>query len=253
MKGRGVRGALQLPLRQASWRRASGEVGLSGDVDLARLVDLLPPNTVPLAGASGKVTLAGHVSRRGASDAIPDVTLSLKTAGLRFETRTVPDLARGRTMLVAAPKTQVSGVDVAADLEASVAAKSGRILVSVVDAHGTVASVDARSTAIPYAELASAPATFAERMLRVPFTVRVAVPPRSLEQLPDVLRLDGASGTADLTASIEGTALDPRVAVHGGMHSLRITGARRTGPSEVELTGKYDGAVADAALHVTGP
>jgi translocation and assembly module TamB len=274
MRGRGVQGALQLradgvgairvdpmnvelagggPLDQASWRRASGEVTLRGDVDLAKVIELLPPNAVPFASASGKLTLAGHITRRASSDAVPDVTLSLKTSGLRFETRTAPDLAKGHTTLVAAPKTPASGVDVAVDLEANGAAKSGRIVVSLVDAHGTVVSVDARSTAIPYAQLASAPATLAERMLHVPFTARVTMPSRSLERLPDVLRLDGASGTADLTASIEGTVLDPRATVHGNMHSLRLAGGHRSETSEAELTGQYDGAVADVALHVTGP
>jgi translocation and assembly module TamB len=272
MHGRGLRGAVQLradgvgsihadpvnvelagnePLQQASWRRASGDVTLNGDLDLAKLIDLLPPNSTPLAGASGKLTLAGHVTRKAGSDAIPDVTLSVKTSGLRFETRTAPDGAKGRTVLVAAPKAAESGIDVALQLEADGTANTGKIAVSLVDAHGTLIAATATSRAIPYAELASAPATIAERMLRVPFSARVAMPARSLDQLPDMLRLDGASGMADLTVSVEGTGVDPRVTMQGGMHSVRLTRGRKTAPIEAELTGKYDGAVADAAVHVT--
>ena len=203
--GRSVRGAAQLraagigaihmdpmhvqlggvePLEEASWRRASGEVTLSGEVDLAKLVDLLPPNTLPLAGASGKLTVAGHVTRKAASDAIPDVTLSLKTSGLRFETRGAPDVSKGRTVLVAAPKSVESGDDVAVDIEANGAARSGKIVVSLLDTHGTVVSIVAASTAVPYAELAWSGTAFAERMLRVPFTARVAMPSRSLDVYP---------------------------------------------------------------------
>ena len=274
MQGRGIRGALDLradgigamhvdpmnvelagdgPLQQASWRRATGELTLSGEVDLAKLIALLPANAAPLAGASGTLKLAGHVERKRESDAVPDVTLSLKTSGLRFETRATPDVARGRTVLVAAPKTAGTGVDVAMDVEANGAARTGKIAVSLVDKHGTVASLDASSVAIPYAELASAPAAFASRMLHVPFTAKVAVPSRSIGDLPDMMRFDGASGTADLTVTVEGTALEPRVTTRGGLHAFRLTQGRKSTPLEAELTGTYDGAVADAALRVSTP
>ncbi len=272
MQGRAVRGAVQLradgvgsihmdpmnvelagnePLEQASWSRASGEVTLSGDVDLAKLVDLLPPNTSPLASASGKLTLSGHIVRKAGSDALPDVTLSLKTSGLRFDTRGAPDISRGRIVVVAAPKTSESGIDVALDLDASGATGSGKIAVNLVDTHGTVLSMAATSTSIPYSELVSSSAAFSRRMLRVPFSAKVAMPSRSLDALPDMLRLDGATGTADFTMSIDGTALDPRVAVKGGMHSLRLVGSKRSPPIEAELAGKYDGVTADATVRVT--
>ncbi len=274
MAGRGVRGAVDLradgvgsvhvdpmnvnlagdgPLQQASWRRATGELTLSGAVDLAKLIALLPANAAPLAGASGTLMLAGRVERKRESDAVPDVTLSLKTSGLRFETRAAPDVARGSTVLVAAPKTAGTGVDVTMDLRTNGAARTGTIAVGLVDKHGMVASLAASSEAIPYAELASAPAAFASRMLHVPFTARVAIPSRSIDELPDMMRFDGASGTADLTVTVEGTALDPRVTMRGGLHAFRLTHGRKSTPLEAELTGTYDGAVADAAVRVTNP
>ena len=272
MQGRAVRGTVRLradgigsihvdamnvelagaePLQPSSWRSATGEMTLSGDLDLAKLIELLPPNTFPLASASGKLTLSGHITRKAASDAIPDVTLNLRTAGLRFATRAAPDATNGRTVVVAAPKTGESGVDVAMDLEASGAAGSGKVAVSLIDAHGTVATLAATSTTIPYVALASSSAAFAERMKHVPFTAKVAMPSRSLDRLPDMLRLDGATGTVDLTMSIEGTALDPRVRVQGGMHSLRLAGDKNATPIEAQLAAKYDGTTGDATVRVT--
>src|ERR1019366_4268334 len=61
-------------LEGASWRRASGEVRLDGEVDLARLIALLPPNTVPVGKVSGKLAVKGDVSRSAESDALPDIT-----------------------------------------------------------------------------------------------------------------------------------------------------------------------------------
>jgi translocation and assembly module TamB len=272
MQGRAVRGTVQLradgigsinvdpmnvelagaePLERSSWRRASGEMTLTGDLDLEKLIDLLPPNTSPLASASGKLTLSGHITRKAASEAIPDITLNLRTTGLRFATRGAPDVTNGRTILVATPKTAESGIDVAMELEANGSASSGKITVSLIDKHGTVVSIAAASTAIPYAELASSSTAFAERMLRAPFTAKVAMPARSMDRLPDMLRLDGATGTADFTMSIEGTALDPRVTVQGGMHSLRLVGYKSAVPIEAQLAGKYDGITGDATVRVT--
>ena len=37
-----------------------------------------------------------------------------------------------------------------------------------------------------------------------------------------MIRIDGATGTADFTMSIEGTAVDPRMTLQGGLHSLRL-------------------------------
>jgi translocation and assembly module TamB len=272
MSGRAVRGAVQLradgigtihvdpmnielagnePLALASWRRASGEVTLTGEIDLAKLIDVLPPDASPLAGASGKLRVTGHIERKAASDALPDVTLGLETSGLVFETRGAPDVSNGRTVVVAAPKTTESGIDVSLNLEANGPANSGSIKASLFDSNGAIVSIVASSAAIPYAELASAPARFGERMLRVPFTARVAMPSRSLDRMPGALRLDGATGTADLTVAVDGTALDPRVTLQGGIHSLRLVGSRTTGPIEAEVTGKYDGSVADATVRVT--
>jgi translocation and assembly module TamB len=245
-----VRLASEEPLAQASWRRASGEVTLSGDVDLAKLIELLPSSTDPLASASGRLTFSGQVMRKSASDAIPEVTLSLRTSGLRFETRGAPDVSNGRTVLVAAPKTAESGVDIAMDLKANGPAKSAKIAVNLLDAQGTLLSVSAMSTAIPYAELTSSSTAFAERMLRVPFEARVAMAARSLDRLPDMLRVDGATGTVDLSMSIQGTALAPDVTVRSGVHSLRLVGSKSSAPVEAELTGHYDGVAADANVHV---
>lgn len=272
MAGRAVRGAVELradgigaihvdpmniqlagdePLAQASWRRASGEVKVSGELDLAKLVAALPADASPLADASGKLMLTAHLTRKAASDALPDVTLGLETSGLRFGTRGAPDVSDGRTVVVAAPKTRESGIDVSLNLEVNGPSNSGALEANLFDAHGAIVSVVAASSAIPYAELAASPATFAERLRRVPFTARIAMPSRSLEHMPDALRLDGATGSADLTVAVDGTALDPRVTMQGALHSLRLVGSRTMGPIDAELTGKYAGSVADASVRVT--
>ena len=109
---------------------------------------------------------------------------------------------------------------------------TGKIAVSLVDAHGTVVSVDRQQHGHPVRA-----ARVGARDVRGAHAARplhghgrdAVTKPRPL---PDMLRLDGASGTADLTVSVEGTALDPRVTMHGGMHSLRLARGRKSAPIE---------------------
>ena len=110
------------------------------------------------------------------------------------------------------------------------------VAVGLVDPHGTFALASPPpATAIPYADSPRPRAAFASRMLRVPFTAKLAMPSRSLDRLPDVLRVDGARGTPRTSrVTIEGTALDPRITLRGRPHAVPLAHAaksRRSRPS----------------------
>ncbi len=107
------------PLESASWRRAAGEVQLDGEFDLAKVVDLLPANALPVARVSGHLSLKAHVIRDKGADTPPDITVSLKTSGLSVASRSAPDAEKqGGIVLVAEPGWAVSGIDVQVNLEA---------------------------------------------------------------------------------------------------------------------------------------
>ncbi len=240
------------PLEEASWRRAWGELTVRSQIDLARALALLPPNTVPVGGLAGQLSLDGHVTRAPGSDALPDVTVALRTQGLRTETRSAPDaVAKIHTVVVATPARTAAGIDVALDVAADGPHGTAKIGARLVDARGTVLSLDASSDAVPYAQLAGAGAALVRQAMRVPFTATVAMPSRRLEQMPDALRFDGASGDAQFTMSVQGPALTPHVTLQGQARGVEINSRSGT-PLDADLRATYDGAAGDLSVKVRG-
>jgi translocation and assembly module TamB len=237
-------------LEGASWRRASGEVRLDGEVDLARLIALLPPNTVPVGKVSGKLAIKGDVSRSAESDALPDITLQVKTTGLEIAPQRRPDIVKNGVVLVAQPEKGASGIDVHATVEAYGKRGAGKFGLRLVDKHGTIVAADAWSDAIPFKSLMAANARMMQELMQVPFTAKVVVPARQLAQFPDALRDGGLTGTAEATLSIEGTGLAPKVAFDAKGHNIRFDSARKAAPLEGDLNATYDGTKADVIVTV---
>ena len=238
-------------LEAASWQRASGEVRLDGEVDLAKLIALLPPNTVPVGKVSGKLAIKGDVSRAASeSDALPDITLDVKTTGLEIAPQRRPDIVKNGVVLVAQPEKGASGIDVHASVEAYGKRGAGKFELRLIDKHGTIVAADASSNAIPFKSLMAANARMMQELMQVPFTAKVVVPARPLAQFPDAVRDGGMTGTAEATLSIEGSGLAPRVSFDAKGHNIRFDSARKAAPLEGDLTATYDGTKADVIVTV---
>ncbi len=237
------------PLDLQGWRRIWGEIQVDGTLDLGRLAALLPPNTLPLADLAGRVHVHGHMKRDGESDVVPDLSLSLQTWGLRLGRRGQRDRRSDGTVLVAPRPWTLEGVDVAMD--ASIAGGGlTELALRLGDARGAAVVVDAKSDALPYAQLFGSGAGLADALERVPFKAQVSIPERSLESLPDVLRPAGITGSGQATLAFEGTCLAPSVEVRGTARSVRLLDARMREPLDADLSLTYDGHEADGEADV---
>jgi translocation and assembly module TamB len=241
----GGTGALDL----RGWRRIWGELQVDGTLDLTRLAALLPPNTLPLADVAGRVHVHGHMKRDGESDVVPDLSLSIQTWGLRLGGRGQRDRPSDGTVLVAPRPWTLEGVDVAMD--ASVAGGGlTELALRLGDARGAAVVVDAKSDAVPYAQLFASGAGLVDALERVPFKAQVSIPERSLESLPDVLRPAGVAGSGQATLAFEGTCRAPSVELRGTVRWLRLLDARGREPLDADFSLTYDGHEADGEAGV---
>ena len=238
------------PLDVRAWRRIWGKVEVDGDVDLARAASLLRPDTLPFSQLSGQVHLHARLGRDSESDTVPNLQVSLLTAGLRVGGKSGPDRRSHGTVLVAPPPWSLAGINLAVD--ASIAgAGLTEVSARLVDARGAIVAADAKSDAVPYARMFGGPgAGLAQLLARMPFKARITVPERSLESLPDILRPEAVTGEGAMTASIEGTGLDPSVDLHGTARSMRLLDAPRVAPLDADFTVKYDGHTAQGETDV---
>jgi translocation and assembly module TamB len=240
-------------LETASWRRASGEVRVDGEVDLAKLIGLLPPNTVPVAKVSGKLAVKGEISRGSESDALPDVTLDVKTTGLEIAPQRRPDIVKNGVVLVAQPEKGSSGIDVHVNVEAYGKRGAGKLSLRLVDKHGPVVAANASSDAIPFKSLMAAGAGMVKELMQVPFTATLVVPARQLAQFPDALRATGITGIAEARLTFEGTGFAPKVAFDAKGHGIKFDSARKSAPLEGEVNATYEGTHADVIVSVRNP
>jgi len=236
------------PLDRASpWRRTWGELDLEGEADLAKVLDLLPPNTLPFAKVSGQLALQGHVKRDRGSGVTPDVALALQTSQLVVAPKRAPD--RPGPPLLAHPRGwQTAGVDVQVDAKANGATGFTTLGVRLVDKLGLLASLETSSAAIPYASIFASTAGAAGRMLGVPFSAEITVPSREIARLPDVLRPEGASGRVDGNITVRGTCLEPQIDGRVNARSVTFESSPDAVPLDGELTMRYDGERADVGI-----
>jgi translocation and assembly module TamB len=236
------------PLQEASWRKAWGDLHLKAEFDLARVIAFLPPNAVPFAGATGHVAIEGSVNRKEGADALPDVTMSLKTTKLRLAARGGQDEQHGPIVIVAPPQMPKSTLDVAMNVEADGPHGTAKINARLIDSHGVLVRIDAGSDAVPYAALASAGAALNDKLLHMPVTMKIAMADRPLDQMPDAIRVDGTKGTANVTLTLDGAAMAPRLEIHGAARNVQLVGSHDQTPFDADLAVTYDGVAGDVTL-----
>jgi autotransporter translocation and assembly factor TamB len=263
------------PLGLASWPLAWGSLDVEGQADLAKVAAWLPPDTLAVGAISGQLALQGHIGRATASSLTPDLALTLKTSNLILASgaeRGPVETGGARAEHVAAashallpafetrgsgppqrPGWQMAGHDLAIDISSNGRTGLASLSVRWADKHGPLASLEAKSGAIPYRALLAAHGGAAERMLNVPFNALLTVPSRPLADWPDLLRPPLASAVVGATISVDGTLREPRVEAQCRVRALAFGDAPRLAPLDLDAAVTYDGAVADATLDVSSP
>jgi translocation and assembly module TamB len=233
------------PLLATRWQSVSGDVGLDGRVDLARLGALLPPDALPASALRGVLTLKGHLERDSASDFTPLVELEASTAGFAA----VGPVADGADGPPRPAPWHFEGVD--ASLTARINGQRGALDlgVRVRDAKGDLASFEGRSSVVPYRAFFASPRSALELLPDVAFDATLRVPPRPLASWPPALGPVPLEGELGADVAIRGTVRAPHVTATARLRQGGASAARLSDPVDLSLEGAYDGSRLDLALH----
>ena len=238
------------PLRLDSWRRAWGRVDLDARVDLAKLAPLFPRASEPFAEIGGALVIRASSARDSIADPTPEFTIAARTEGLLLA-------KRGATTGDAADATEsfawrLEGVDL--ELDAKIDRNTGDADLStrVVDREGALLALDAKSSAIPYADLASGDLSLA-RFRAIPFTALLVLPNRRLDKLPPILQMQGSEGDVEATLRVEGTMSEPKVELTGRARGIKTIDSPVEGTLTAALQATYDGREGDIGIKVRTP
>jgi translocation and assembly module TamB len=165
-------------------------------------------------------------------DVNPDVAFTLKTSGLKL----------------ASPSWNLSGIDAQLDARADPDSGFAEIAARLVDREGALVSLDAKTAALPYGQLLASREGLPETLKDVPFSALLLVPSRKLDQLPDILKPDGASGNAEARVSIEGTARKPAILAEVKARSVQFDRSPISRRLDTDVSAKYDGSAFDVLL-----
>lgn len=218
---------------------ATGDASIDGKVDVAALLERLPKDMRPLSRGEGIVTLRGNVSRPRA-DADPSVEVEVATSGLALtgKEEDVVDEAGNKTQ--GATPWHVEKIDTT--VKARFEGESGRTTVaaSFHDTRGALGEV-AVETEVPLKEVMAPKADLTAIAGQLPMKLHIAVPRRSLEDLPGGVVKD-VEGEIELRADFEGTLREPKVAVSAKAEDLRAkSGIACLRSIDVALEATYDG------------
>lgn len=212
---------------------ATGDVKVTGDLDLARAQALLPLLGVERgegrvrydvelkpAPAGGSPVLRAHLESRG-----------LVLIGERADTEQEPTPSEARE---STPWT-LRGIDLALDasLEDQKAQAKGRLF----DAAGDLLTFDAGLTGVE----GTPDLTNPRALMRLPLRAAVRIPKRDLEKLPATIRPQDIEGLLALELDAEGTLADPRVRARATVDRFApATNRRHRLALDLALDAEYD-------------
>jgi translocation and assembly module TamB len=226
------RGPLLTP---SPWRKTWGAVQFVAHVDLARFAARIPSRELPFDEVLGVLDVVGSVSRDSADDATPGVDLTAHTTGLLLGGRRGPRAWR------------VEGINPI--LHTTVDGNTGRtaLEVRVQDAAGAIATLDATSSAVPYAVIFSDEDPI-QALRRMPFDAHLRVLNRPVDSLPSVLGADGIGGDVQGDVSWHGALVGPTIDLSATITGGRVASALLTRGMDLSVGGHYDGARLDATV-----
>jgi len=221
------------PLEASSWRTAWGEVDLAAHVDLAKLSAQLPKGTIPMGKLSGTVDVKGRVERDSASDSTPDVDVTASTKALALTGTPIPWRIDG---IGATVHTHVDGRTGVTAVDAQIA-----------DTGGPLLTLQASSSAVPYARMFTAAEPIGAALLAMPIHATVTLPSHDVAKLPAFLGTRGMEGMLDATVEWQGSVDKPTVDVRAMLAHGHAQATVLALPVDVALTGHYDGSHADVS------
>ena len=234
----------------ASWKNATGSVGIDGAVDLTRLLAQVPEESQPIFAASGTVAIHGKASRPSTT-ASPALEIEAATQGLlligKQETKKNAD---GSVTLGAAP-WRSDGTD--ATLGVKLDGKTGRtdVALKLRDKRGELASLSAGAT-LPLPAIIESPDQLADLTRDTPIEARILVPLRSIDALPPALGQLPLRGEVELDAEIKGTTRAPKLTLTAKGTNLRSRTASACVPVlAVEARVGFEGDKADVRVVAT--
>jgi translocation and assembly module TamB len=222
-------------LTPSPWRRAWGAVEFEAHVDLAKLAARLPREAFAFDEVLGSLNVKGQASRDSAEDATPGVELSAHTTGLVL------------AKTGGARPWRIEGID--PTLHATVDGTTGEtaLQAQVRDAAGAIATIDAHSTAVPYAIIFSDDNPL-EALRAMPFDARVLLASRQLDSLPMALGVGNLGGELEASVSWRGAVLRPAIEMTASLRGSHIDPSLRMQSLDLSMTAHYDGVRVDATL-----
>ena len=236
------------PLSPASWRQAWGAVSFDVSCDLAKVLDLTPPDQRPFGEARGHLSLKGSVGRTSPADATPDLKLSFKTDGLALAPNTPRTRDIDGVMVVGPPAWHLRDVD----FDGALAINGGTGFIDletqIRDRKGELLQVHLTLPHFPYRDLFYDTARLEEDARTSPFDIRVAVPERGLGGLPDILKQGAVTGMLKAEAHASGTLLMPHVDLEATLHDPHFSGETQSLSMDVDVSAHYDGKQGSASI-----
>jgi hypothetical protein len=213
-----------------SWRRAEGrlDVGVES-FDLARLGKFLPPDwrVSDVRGfAVGQVSIM-----RAEADVLPNVDVLVQTNGLGVTI----ERENG------AEPIEIAGIEAAA--RASVDGKSGATDASLrlVDGHGLLVSSTGH-VELDLARVLARPSDLVVLLRERPLLVAALVDNRPIQELPELVRPKGVSGTIRAEANLRGTLASPVLSLKAALGAVTLGDEVQSRPFDACLRAQYDPA-----------
>ncbi len=231
-----------------SWKKASGRVHLAGSVDMERAAPLLPADALPVADVRGTLTVQGRVGR-DAPDAPPEVQLHAHTNGLVVAGPAGPTKKVGDIEVTGPPAWRSSDLDIGLDVRNDGTSGLTDVAFRATDRHGMLAAVDMKSV-LPYGEIAADPSTARDRLTAAPISLKVAIPPRRLDQLPAILGVKDLQGAMEAELDATGSVLDPKIRFIARTRGVRSSAMPLDAKADADIVLDYDGRVADLSAKV---
>jgi translocation and assembly module TamB len=242
---------VRVPRGQAELQRASGEISLRGELELARIQSLLP--FAGIERAEGQLRYDVKLDGAAQDGAPPAVrahleSRSLVLVGQRTDIGQTTDAELAR---LTAPWS-VRGIDL--NLDASLERGTATVKGKIFDGQGDLVTWNGSwKELLPERGLAVSK----QALLRAPFQVELRAPSRAIEQWPAMIRPNDIEGNLALALDADGTLADPRLRAHATLERFAAASERqRKAHLDVNLDAEYaraGGRVAATALRRTQP
>lgn len=237
------------PLDVASWQKATGSARIRSDLNLKTISTMLPRDALPFDEVAGRLQIDADV-HRPAAELTPGIRVSARTQRLTLAGKAPETRDRvGVTTVVASPPWRIVGTDAA--IEAAIDGDTGytTIAAQLLDRRGELLSLDFEST-LPHAAIYREPARAARLIADTPLHLKLSVPRREIDALPQVLGISGMEGAVALVVDVSGTALAPTIVLAAHGYGVKPSHSPRMPPADADLLANYDGARAEVGLKI---